>query len=153
LAIAVNFECIDCQTLASAYQFVQSTGGQIVFTVEGRLALAEIRQDLRTLVTNAESMTIFEIQAQLDALAIRLAEVLANELVQVVPGLGLEVRQEDLDEGVEPGEPTGSPSPDTGTGTGTGDTTSPAPPESPPASESPSPSETGSVSPSPSATG
>jgi putative peptide zinc metalloprotease protein len=147
-AIAVNYECTDCQTLASAYQYVRSTGGQVVFTEEGRLALAEIRQELRALMTNAESMTIFEIQAQLDALATRLAEVLANELVLIVPGLGLEIRREDVDEGVEPGEPTVTPSVDTGTGTG-GTTTSPAPPESPPASESPSPSETESVSPSP----
>jgi putative peptide zinc metalloprotease protein len=145
-AIAINFECTDCQTLASAYQFVQSTGGQVVFTPEGRLEIAEIRQDLYQLMRNAETMTIFEIQAELDALAARLAQVLANELVAVSPELGLEIQEDDVDEGVETGEPTGTPSVDTGT-------TSPSVTDSPSPTETSSPTETVSPSVSPSPTG
>jgi putative peptide zinc metalloprotease protein len=145
-AIAINFECTDCQTLASAYQFVQSTGGQVVFTPEGRQELADIRAELYRLMRNAEGMTVFEIQAEIDALAQRLAEVLANELVAVSPDLGLEIQRDDVDEGVEPGEPTETPSGETGT---------PVPPEteSPSPVETTSPTETVSVSPSPTTTG
>jgi putative peptide zinc metalloprotease protein len=145
-AIAINFECTDCQTLASAYQFVQSTGGQVVFTLEGRQEIADIRQELNLLMRNAEQMTIFEIQEDLDALAQRLAQVLANELVSVSPDLRLEIRGDDVDEGVEPGEPTETPSVDTGT-------TTPSETGSPSPTETGSPTETVSVSPSPTSTG
>jgi putative peptide zinc metalloprotease protein len=145
-AIAINFECTDCQTLASAYQFVQSTGGQVVFTPEGRQEIADIRQELNLLMRNAEQMTIFEIQEDLDALAQRLAQVLANELVSVSPDLRLEIRGDDVDEGVEPGEPTETPSVDTGT-------TTPSETGSPSPTETGSPTETVSVSPSPTSTG
>jgi putative peptide zinc metalloprotease protein len=145
-AIAINFECTDCQTLASAYQFVQSTDGQVVFTPEGRQEIADIREELSQLMRNAESMTIFEIQAELDALAQRLAQVLANELVTVSPDLRLEIRGDDVDQGVEPGEPTETPSVDTGT-------TTPPTTESPSPTETTSPTETVSVSPSPTSTG
>jgi putative peptide zinc metalloprotease protein len=145
-AIAINFECTNCQTLASAYQFVQSTGGQVVFTPEGRLEIAEIRQELYQLMRNAESLTIFEIQEQIDALATRLAQVLASELVAVSPELGLEIREDDIDEGMETGEPTETPSVGTGT-------TSPSVTESPSPTETSSPTETVSPSVSPSPTG
>jgi putative peptide zinc metalloprotease protein len=145
-AIAINFECTDCQTLASAYQFAQSTDGQVVFTPEGQQEIADIRQELNLLMRNAESMTIFEIQAELDALAQRLAEVLANELVTVSPDLRLEIRGDDVDEGAEVGEPTETPSVDTGT-------TSPSETDSPSPTETSSPTETVSVSPSPTSTG
>ena len=146
-AIAINFECTDCQTLASAYQWVLSTGGQVTFTPEGREEIAQIRKELRLLMSTAESLTVFEIQEQIDALALRLAEVLANELVVLGPrDLRLEVRQDDVDEGVEPGEPTETPSVETGTSPPSG-TDSPAP------TETGSPTETVSVSPSPTSTG
>lgn len=144
-AIAINFECTDCQTLASAYQFALSTGGKVIFTPEGSQELAAIRQDLHALMRAAEQMTVFEIQAALDALAQRLALVLANELVSVSPDLRLEIRGDDLDEGEEPGEPTETPSVDTGT-------TSPGT-DSPSPSGTASPTETGSPSPSPAGTG
>jgi putative peptide zinc metalloprotease protein len=144
-AIAINFECTDCQTLASAYQFVLSTGGNVIFTPEGSQELAAIRQDLHALMRNAEQMTVFEIQAQIDALAQRLALVLANELVAVSPDLRLEIQGEDLDDGEAPGEPTETPS--VGTGTASPGTESPSP------GETSSPTETVSPSPSPTATG
>jgi putative peptide zinc metalloprotease protein len=142
-AIALNIECTDCQTLASAYQFVQSTGGPVTFTPEGQQALAEIRQSLHDLMQSAESLTLDEILAELDALAVQLAQVIAEELVaKGPPGLQMDVTEEDQDLGVEGGEPTTPPTPI--------DTGSPAPEDTP---ESPVPTATETTTPSPTTSG
>lgn len=142
-AIALNVECTDCQTLASAYQFVQSTGGPVMFTPEGRQALEEIRRSLRSLQASAVSLTLAEIQAELDALATRLAQVIAEELVvKGPPGIRIDVTAEDQDQGVESGEPTTPPTPI--------DTGEPSPAETPPGTPSPAGTET---TPAPAGTG
>lgn len=79
LALALNIECSLCQTLASAYQFVLTTGGPVRFTAEGSRRLQEIHRQL--LALRHADMGIVELQAEVDRLADEMREVLATELV------------------------------------------------------------------------
>jgi putative peptide zinc metalloprotease protein len=80
IALAYNVLCTLCDTLASAYQWVLGTDGQVHFTAEGNQSLAQIRHELRELGRSGLSGP--EIQARLDELMQRLARVLEHELVQ-----------------------------------------------------------------------
>jgi putative peptide zinc metalloprotease protein len=79
LAIAINENCSGCQTIAEAYQFIQSTDGQVHFTHDGSKRLADVRHELHAL--RKSDFTPEELQARLDTLASQIADVLANELV------------------------------------------------------------------------
>ena len=79
VAIAINVDCVACETLASAYQFVLTAEGNVHFTAEGSRRLAEIRQAL--LALKQSDLSIEEIQARLDALMDELYRVLSTELV------------------------------------------------------------------------
>lgn len=125
LALALNVNCTSCETLASAYQWVFTTGGPVRFTAEGNRRLAEIRRAFIKLLANAENLTLAELQAQIGELASQLGEVIDTELLPAGP----------------PEEPA------------TGSTPTPAPSSTTPTTEpatSPSPSESPSPSPSPS---
>ena len=125
LALALNLECTACETLASAYQWVFTTGGPVRFTAEGNRRLAEIRRAFLELLRNAESLTLAEIQAQVAQLAEQLAEVLQTEV--------LPAGQSDSPTAEPAPEPAPSP-----TSTSSQPGPSPSPSESP--SPSPSPS-------------
>lgn len=79
LAVALNVECDLCSTLASAYQMVMTTGGPVTFTPEGHKQIADIRR--RLLELRHTDLPIEQIQAQVDALADELKQVLATQLV------------------------------------------------------------------------
>jgi putative peptide zinc metalloprotease protein len=145
LAIAINFACTDCETLASAYQFVLGTDGNVHFSADGNRAIAEIRRELRDLL-QAE-LPLGETQARLDELAARLRQVLADELVASgQSGVRVEERDEPL--AVEPTpDPTQTPEERT-TPTPTPEAASP----SPEGTVSPTPSPSPTSSPSPAAT-
>jgi putative peptide zinc metalloprotease protein len=83
LAIAENYECDACVTIAEAYQWLLTTGGAVHFTAEGNRRLAEIRQRLHDLA-NAD-LALDEFQAKLDEIAADLADVLKTELVPAGP--------------------------------------------------------------------
>lgn len=115
LAIAINQDCVLCDTLASAYQFVLTAEGTLRFTADGNQRLAEIRRALLELKKG--DLSIEEIQAKVDALMDELAEVLTTELVPAGQG------------GTQPnGSPAPSPS----------ESASPVATAEPPASASPS---------------
>jgi hypothetical protein len=80
LAFAYNLECSFCQTLASAYQYVLFTGRGVHFTAEGNRAVAAIRHELHEL--RHAGLTIIELQARVEAVAVRLHDVLLTELVR-----------------------------------------------------------------------
>jgi putative peptide zinc metalloprotease protein len=82
LAFAFNLECDRCYTLATAYQFVATTG-IVHFTAEGNLRIAAIRQQLEEL--RHTDLSIDEIQARVDVLAAELLNIMRTELV--APGL------------------------------------------------------------------
>jgi putative peptide zinc metalloprotease protein len=79
LAIAINENCSGCETIAQAYQFIQSTDGQVRFTKDGSKRLADIRHELHAL--RKSDLTADELQTSLDALANQIADILAHELV------------------------------------------------------------------------
>jgi putative peptide zinc metalloprotease protein len=79
LALAVNQDCTLCQTLASAYQFVLGTDGQVRLTGQGRQRVSEVRRQLQEL--RDSGLTIEQIQARTDQLASELHQVLRTELV------------------------------------------------------------------------
>lgn len=79
VAIALNVECVACDTLASAYQFVLTTEGNVHFTAEGAKRMAEIRRAL--LALRSSGLSGAEIQAEVDALMDDLVQVLSAELV------------------------------------------------------------------------
>src|SRR5918996_29583 len=119
IAIAINYQCELCVSLAYAYQGVFTTGGPVHFTAEGNRLLAEIRRDLHAL-RNAE-LTLEQLIAELKAIARRLEQVIRTELVSAGPPPEVDVNLEPTP------EPSPSPSP------------SPSPTEEP--SPSPSPTE------------
>jgi putative peptide zinc metalloprotease protein len=79
IAFAYNYECTLCVSVAEAYQFLLTTGGNVHFTAEGNQTLAQIRQELEAL--RNENLTIDELQAKLNAIAQEIANVLATQLV------------------------------------------------------------------------
>jgi putative peptide zinc metalloprotease protein len=84
IAIAINENCTSCETLASAYQWVLGTDEENVrFSPEGRLAINEIRKELREL--GQSDLPIDELQARAHQLMVRLGEVLRTELEPVGP--------------------------------------------------------------------
>lgn len=126
LALAMNIACTSCETLASAYQWVFTTGGPVRFTAEGNRRLAEIRRAFIELLANADDLTPAEIQAQVAELAAELAGVIDTELVAAGPA-----------DTPSPGA-TSTPAPEpTPTPTSTSE---PSPTPSPTESPSPSPS-------------
>jgi putative peptide zinc metalloprotease protein len=119
VAIAINYLCELCESLAYAYQFVFSTGGPVRFTPEGHRALAQLRRELHDL--RRADLTFEELVAKLRELSRRLEQIIRTELVSTGP-------RPEVDVSLEPTpEPEASPSP------------SPSPTESPETSPSPSP--------------
>ena len=81
VAIAFNENCQTCVAVAEAYQFVLGTGGLVHFDPEGNRILAQIRHELHSL--RKQDLTIERLQAELDSIAARIGDVLANHLVPV----------------------------------------------------------------------
>ena len=129
LALALNVNCTACETLASAYQWVFTTGGPVRFTAEGNRQLAEIRRAFLELLRNAENLTLAELQAEIAKLSEQLAEVVQTELLPAGPG------DEPTTQPTSEPAPSPEPSP---TSTSSQPEPSPSPSESP--SPSPSPS-------------
>jgi putative peptide zinc metalloprotease protein len=77
-AFAFNLDCERCYTLATAYQFV-STTGIVRFTADGNRRIAEIRRQLQAL--RSAELSIEEIQARVDVLAGQLLDVMRTEIV------------------------------------------------------------------------
>jgi putative peptide zinc metalloprotease protein len=83
IAIAYNQNCTTCVAVAEAYQFVLGNGSIVHFDAEGNKILAEIRKELRSL--KKEDLTLEQLQAKMDDIAARIADVLTNHLVTVGP--------------------------------------------------------------------
>lgn len=83
VAIAFNENCDTCVAVAEAYQFVLGTGGLVHFDPAGNQILADIRKELHSL--KKQDLTLDQLQAELDSISARIADVLANHLVPV-PG-------------------------------------------------------------------
>lgn len=144
LAVALNEDCTECQTLAAAYQFVFGNGQELRFTADGRKQIADIRR--RFLELRKAGLSLEETQAQAAALAGELRGVLANEVT--VRGSG--------DPAPESGT-TGSPTPqgtnsDADPGTGTDASSTPAGTATSPATTTNAPTQTTPTESSPAST-
>ena len=125
LALAMNVECTSCETLASAYQYVFTTDGQVVFSTEGWRQIVEIRKAVQDLLKD-ESLDLATIQAELDVITDQLYAVVTEELR---PPAEVEA------EATPAPDETSTPAPEPTTETGT----SPTPEPEPAATEEPSP--------------
>lgn len=81
LAIALNSNCTNCQTLAAAYQKVTQNDTRVRITGEGRQKIAQLRRELNTLRTR--DLTLEEIAAEADRIAGEFFDVLENEVLPV----------------------------------------------------------------------
>lgn len=120
LALALSEGCTACETLASAVQYVLGTGGPVHFSAAGNQALAQLRQELRDLLS--AGLSIDELAPALDDLTSRLGDILANELVPAGPPSG------------EDAEASPTPAPET-----TAPATEPSPADPTPAPSEPTP--------------
>jgi putative peptide zinc metalloprotease protein len=150
LALAVNQGCTSCETLASAYQYVLGVGGPVHFDAEGNQELASIKQALNDLVGESEGLELDQIQTEIDVLVDRLSGVVDQHLVAAG-------HDEDVDQGVEPGEspePTPveespSPTPSPADSSASPSPASPSEPSPTPTGADPTPSPEESSTPSP----
>jgi putative peptide zinc metalloprotease protein len=120
IAIAFNENCEACVAIAEAYQFVLGTGGLVHFDPEGNKILADIRKELHSL--RKQDLTLEQLQAELDSIAARIADVLANHLVPV-PGTKTGQQQTTSTSATTTTTPTTTTAPTTSTGTTTAPTT------------------------------
>lgn len=147
LAIAVNFECTSCESLASAYQFVVGGEGWEL-TKKGKKALKKIKKTIRELLEDSDDLSLDELQMELDLIAADIRRILAEEMIAVAPE-DVEVEEsDDDDDGEGDGDDedtTESPSPEASP------EVSPTPEETPTESpaESPTPEESPSETPTP----
>jgi hypothetical protein len=79
VALAYNQDCNLCQTMALAYQVVVGTGGPVHFTHDGNKELEQIRKALHDL--EKSDLPLDQLKAQVDALVVRLKQVVATQLV------------------------------------------------------------------------
>lgn len=107
-AIAINSECSLCTTVALAYQGVLTTGGPVHFDAEGNRDLAEIRQSLRSILSN-EDLSPEELESQFDSLVSRLKTVVGEHLVPAGSSSGAAEGTGDEGDASRP-SPTASPS-------------------------------------------
>lgn len=81
IALAINENCTNCQTLASAYQYVVQNDTKVRITGAGRQEIAAVRKDLESLRNSG--LDILAIQQRVNAAAGRLYTVLQNDVVPV----------------------------------------------------------------------
>jgi putative peptide zinc metalloprotease protein len=79
VALAMNVDCSQCNTLATAYQDVVQTGGPAHFTSTGNQQIAGIRRELQSL--RKSDLSIYEVQERVDGLHSELSDVVADEVV------------------------------------------------------------------------
>jgi putative peptide zinc metalloprotease protein len=79
-AIALNYQCTSCETLASAYQFVFTTNGKVKFTKKAWREMWEIKQGVEDLLAQVEAgeIDLPTLQAELDVLMDRLGVVIED---------------------------------------------------------------------------
>ena len=83
IALAINSECNNCQTLAAAYQDIVQNGTRVRISGEGRREIAAIRKDLESLRNSG--LDIFAIQQRVNDDAGRFLAVLQNDVYPIGP--------------------------------------------------------------------
>lgn len=80
LAMALNYQCSSCETMALAYQYVVGNGQPVRFTADGNRRLADVRRRLQEL-RRRNDLTLEQLAGEVAALAAEVAEVVGTELV------------------------------------------------------------------------
>ena len=120
LALAMNIDCSECNTLATAYQDAVQTGGPAHFTAEGNRQIAGIRHDLQSL--RRSDLSIYEVQERVDGLHTELRDVLATDLVSAGRPKQATPRPTATTSEPASAEPTAAQPPDTAAEKGTSST-------------------------------
>jgi putative peptide zinc metalloprotease protein len=164
IAVAVNYECVACQTVALS--------GQLVVTLtnypspEAIAELAALSADLEAVEANVQSMSLDDVYAELNRIEAEIVQVLIDDGVLEIsetvlveasvtpaasPAPAIVPEPSPTQDPSPTTEATTSPAPTETTSPAPSETTSPAPSEttSPSASESPSPDPTESATPAP----
>lgn len=81
IALAINSGCSGCQTLAYAYQNLQTVDGKVRLTGAGREGIARLRQQLNTLRTSG--LDLPAVKAEVDRIAAEFAAILRSEVVPI----------------------------------------------------------------------
>lgn len=81
VALALNTDCTNCQTLASAYQDIVQNDTRVRISGAGRQEIADIRRDLEQLRTSG--LDIVAVQQRVNEDAGRFLKVLQTEVVPV----------------------------------------------------------------------
>jgi putative peptide zinc metalloprotease protein len=78
---AVNDQCAECLTFASATQIVVGVDGPVVFTPEGRRRLVVLRARMVALEARIDQLTAAQLAAEVSSLEQELIDILEEELV------------------------------------------------------------------------
>lgn len=103
-AVAYNEQCTECVTYASATQIVLGFDGPVRLTAEGWRRLVALRKALRGLEERAPTLTVTQLDTEVQAAKAELVAILRQELVEVPTG-----PRASEDGGLEGTEPTSTP--------------------------------------------
>ena len=78
VAVAVNYQCTLCESLAMAYQFVVGVPADFHFSGRARSEIVHIRNEIRKL--RKEDLPLDELRRRIDALADRLRQVIREDI-------------------------------------------------------------------------
>lgn len=81
ISLAINSGCSGCQTLAYAYQNLQTVDGKVYMSGEGRRKVAELRRQLHAL--RSSGLDILAVKAEVDRITSEFAEVLNTTIVPI----------------------------------------------------------------------
>jgi len=152
VAVAINNNCLRCDTFAAAYQYVITTDGLVRFTPEGEQQLSALQDEIRALAAT-DGVPFPELEAQIDARVEQMWAVVDSELAKVGKfGRGNTAKDTDAATEDSTPSPTASPSEPGSTveddgsvsgssevGTELEDTESPSPTPSPTSTATPAP--------------
>lgn len=79
VAIAINYECSECETMAAAYQFVFGDGQEVQFTKEGKQQLHDLKKRFQDL-KQRDDLTLEELAAEIAVIAGEVAVVVDTEV-------------------------------------------------------------------------
>lgn len=80
-AAALNDQCVECLTFASATQIVVGVDGPVVFTPEGQRRLAVLRGRMAALEARIDQLTAAQLAAEVSSIEQELIAILEEELV------------------------------------------------------------------------
>jgi putative peptide zinc metalloprotease protein len=78
VAVAINYDCTECETLARAFQFVYGDGEELEFTRAGKERLHDLKKRVQDL-KHRDDLTLAQLAEELAVIAAEVADVVMNE--------------------------------------------------------------------------